>query len=147
MYHWYLEGRCQTSYTTPCNGNVSHGAPIDEVFGSLLTIHAGISASKMHLWSSCTWVHKARETCSFSCVFSVYLHAQTAVDAGDICTWRITGKTWIPQLEPHAIKKTCVDIWCLPSIPLKMIDVPQKSVMYPFLTHFVFLKANNYFLS
>ena len=145
MYHWYLEGRCQTSYTTPCNGNVSHGAPIDEVFGSLLTIHAGISANKMHLWSSCTWVHKAREPCSFSCVFSVYLHAQTAVDAGDICTWRITGKTWIPQLEPHALKKLVLTsgvsflyLWRWSTFP-KKYDVP-------FLTHFASLKAHDDFL-
>ena len=37
----------------------------------------------------------------------VYIHAQTAVDAGDICTWR-TMVIWLrekpedPQFEPHA---------------------------------------------
>ena len=46
----------------------------------------------------------------------VYLHAQTAVDAGDIYTWRILiiritekkKKTWIPQLEPIAMASTYV---------------------------------------
>ena len=41
------------------------------------------------------------------CFTSVYLHAQTAVDAGSIGTWRttvvlITENAEDPQFEPHA---------------------------------------------
>ena len=46
----------------------------------------------------------------------VYLHAQTAGDASDICTWRITvilitGKPEYLLLEPHAQKKKGADSW------------------------------------
>ena len=56
-----------------------------------------------------------------------YLHAQTAVDAGDLRTWRtvvilITGKLEDPQFEPHArIKMTQV----LRS-PLFLYDLCQR---------------------
>ena len=47
----------------------------------------------------------------------VYLHAQTAVDAGDIRTWwttviLITGKLEDPQFEPHAGIKMAQVLGC-----------------------------------
>ena len=59
------------------------------VFRFLLTTHASTNTKQMR-----------RQSLQRRVAFSrVYLHAQTAVDAGDICTWRttvilITGKTW-----------------------------------------------------
>ena len=63
-------------------------------FGFLPTTHAKTNAKQMHPQSWCT----------VQCFMCVYLHAQTIVDAGDICmicTWLtvvilITGKTRRP---------------------------------------------------
>ena len=63
----------------------------------LPTSHAKTNAKQMHPRSSRTVRHFAH----------VYLHAQTAVDAGDIRTWRtkiilIAGKNQHPNFSPHA---------------------------------------------
>ena len=88
-----IQGRPPTLDTTPGNGVVSHGTQIG-VFGFLSTTHA----KQMHprsLHAVWRFTH-------------VYLHAQTAVNAGDKRTWwttviLITRKTQRPpRFEPHA---------------------------------------------
>ena len=64
-----IERRSHNSYTAPCNGGVSHGAPIGGIRLFLPTTHAETNANKMHPQS--LWV-----VIRFTCV---YLHAQTAV--------------------------------------------------------------------
>ena len=87
-----VQGRSQTLYTTLCNGLVSHWAQIGGIADHTHT-HKN-KCKQMRPRSSCTAVRHFTH---------VYHHAQTAVDAGDICTWWttvifITGKTWIPPL-------------------------------------------------
>ena len=74
-----MHQRSQTSYFALCNGVVSYGAQFG-VSMFLLTTHAKTNANQMCSQSS----HTIR---FFMCVF---LHAQTAVYACNICTWRIT---------------------------------------------------------
>ena len=87
----YIQGRSKTSYTAPCNGVISHGAQI----GCLLVFTNHTRKS----WKASTiFMH-------FTCV---HLHAQTAVDAGDICNWQtmvilLQEKKWRPQFDPHAV--------------------------------------------
>ena len=80
--------RSQISYTAPYDGIVSHWAEFG-VFGFLLTTHTKqIRPRSLHTMRRFT-----RD----------YLHTQTTVDVGDICTWRttvtlITGKTRRPPI-------------------------------------------------
>ena len=94
-------------------------APLDMenqlgVFGSLPTTET--DANKMRLWSLRTCVHSL-VLCGFS---HMYLQARTTVDAGDICTWRIT-VILIMEKPKHPnwrsmLEKSGVDVWYLTSI-------------------------------
>ena len=90
----YIQGTSQTSYTTPCNGVVSHGFKLGVFrFSSLPTTHAKTDTKQM----------RSRSLYTVRCFTCVHLHAQIAVDAGDICTWQttvilITGKPRIPPI-------------------------------------------------
>ena len=68
-----IKGSSQTSFSTPCNGIVSHGAQIG---GSLPTTYCKTNAKHMCKWSSCSVQH-----------FMHYLHNQITEIAGDIHTW------------------------------------------------------------
>ena len=74
-----IHHRSRNPFTTPCNDAISHGAPFG-VFGFLLTTHAETNANKMSLQS----------VSAMQLFTHIYLHVQTAADAGDICTWRMT---------------------------------------------------------
>ena len=86
----------EVPHPAPCNGVISHGLKL-RVFGILPTTHTNTSAKQMCPQSS-------RSVQIFMCV---YLHAQTAIDAGDIRThehwlfW-LREKSKDPQFEPHA---------------------------------------------
>ena len=69
-YTWNtdMEGRSQTSYTTPCNGVVNHGAPIGGI--RVLTDHSRDNKRKQKAaWSSRACVRWFPMWCDFSCVF------------------------------------------------------------------------------
>ena len=81
------QGRPQTQ----SNGVVNHVAQI-----------VGLRVFADH-----TCKNKCKTNASMIFLCRVYFHAQTAVDAGDICTWRTTvillmEKPEDPQFEPHA---------------------------------------------
>ena len=92
------------------------------VFGFFLpTTHAKTNAIQMRL----RYLRAVRR------FMRVYLHAKTAVDAGDIRTWRstvilITGKkTKDPQFEPHAGIKWC-RFWDRQCIEYRSNDVTKN---------------------
>ena len=87
-----IHQRYQNSYTAPCNGIISHGAR----FGSLR-----VFADHTRKTNALT-IFADRAASMRDC-----LHAQTAVHAGNLCTWwtmisLITGKPEDPQIKPHA---------------------------------------------
>ena len=82
-HHRYTKAS-KISYTAPCNGIVTHGAQI-----------WGLQVLPKQMCPQ-----SLRDVRHFTCV---YLQAQTAVDADDICTWRttvilITGKAGRPSI-------------------------------------------------
>ena len=88
-----VQGRSHTSHTIPYNGIVSYGAQIGGLWVFADHTHATTNAKQMHL----------RSLRTMQCFTRVYLHTQTAVDAGDIRTWRttvilITGKSRRPPI-------------------------------------------------
>ena len=88
-----IQGRSQTLYTALCNGVISHGAQIRG-----LQVSADHTRKNKCSQNQC--LQNLHPLCSVLDVF--YLHAQTAVYAGDICTWRtvvilISGK---PRSRP-----------------------------------------------
>ena len=81
----YIYKRDLRPHPTPCNGVVNHGAQIGGIW-VLPPTHAKTNAKQMRPWS---WSGVST---------GVYLHAQTAVDAGDIHTWwfeLVLTKIWI----------------------------------------------------
>ena len=92
LQHRYIHQRSQTSYTSPCNGVVSHRAQ----FGGLrvlATKHAKKNAGQMCSRSSSTVLHITR----------VCLHTQTTVYVHLLKhSYFDYGKTQDPQIEPHA---------------------------------------------
>ena len=100
-----LDHRSWTSYTTPCNGTVSHGAPIWVIW-----IFADHTRG-----NECKQTHHPSSRCvqHFTCV---YLHVQTAVDAGDIRIWRIgviliKWKTQIPPIGAPCWEENGAHSW------------------------------------
>ena len=69
-----IHGRSQTSYTAPCNGVVSHGAQIGDLWVFADHTRKKTNTKQMHPRS-------LRAERRFT---PVNLHAQTAVDAGGI---------------------------------------------------------------
>ena len=87
-----IHGGSQTSYTVPCNGVISHGLKLG-VFGFLRTKNGKTDAKPM----------RPRSLRTMQRLSEFYRHAQTAVDAGDMRTWRtvvilIMGKTRRPPI-------------------------------------------------
>ena len=85
-HHRYKHQRYQTSNTAPCSGVVSHGAQ----FGGL-RVFTDHTRKQM----------RSRSLCAVQHFTHAWLHAQTAVHAGNIRTWRTTiilttGKTRRP---------------------------------------------------
>ena len=77
----------QTSYNALCYDVISLGLKLG-VLWFLVTTH-----TKTHQ-KNCIYYFEA----PFSFLGLFHLHAQTAVDAGDICPWQTTvEKLWIPQ--------------------------------------------------
>ena len=100
--------RSQTSYTAPCNGVVSHGAQIGDL--RVFTDHTRKNKRKTNV--SKIFARRAAFYTRF------YLHAQTAVDAGDAPDEsrlfrlrekpedpQFEHKPEDPQFEPHAGRK------------------------------------------
>ena len=87
------ERRSQNSYTTPCNGAVSHRDPIGGIW-VLPTTQAETNTNKMHPWSSR----------ALQCFTRVYLHAQTTVHTHltNHGYLKSQEKLKYPQLEYHA---------------------------------------------
>ena len=84
-----IEKRSQNSYISPCNGVISHGAPIEGI-PSFCQPH-----TQKQMQTKC--VHDLRVPCSISRLFTFTLRPQY------IRTWRITviliaEKTWIPPI-------------------------------------------------
>ena len=77
--HLRLRRRSQTAYTAPCNGIGGHGASTGGIW--VFADHA--HGTKCKQTESMIPARRGH-------LMGVYLHAQTTVDAGDICTWQIT---------------------------------------------------------
>ena len=121
---FYLNGhqRSQTSYATPCNGVVSHGAQFG-VFGFLPTTYAKINAKQMRSRSL-----PAVRRCALVC-----LHAQIALHAGNIDTWWTTViEYWkspkTPKIQPHDAFKMAQDLGSLVYICGYGIDIFKDDV-------------------
>ena len=113
-----IHGRSQTSYTACVMASSAMGFKLG-VFKFLPTTHTKTNTIQMRPWS-------LRSVRRFTWV---YLHAQTAVDAGDIRTWRTTvilimGKTQDPQFEPHAGIKMAQVL----GSPMYIYDLTNKSI-------------------
>ena len=105
-----LDRRYLNFYTTPCNGVVSHMELQLGVFGSLPTMHEEMWKKFAHDFCA----HAFASLGAMQLFTCVYLHAQTAVDEGDVRTWRImviliVGKTQIPPIGASCQKENGAD--------------------------------------
>ena len=101
-----IQGRSKTSYIFPCNGVASHGDQIEGL--QVFAHHTHINKCKTN--ASMNFARRQRFT-------HVYLQTKSAVDAGDIHTWRtmiilITGKSRRPPIwAPCRNKKLPVPLY------------------------------------
>ena len=130
------QGRSQALYTAPCNGIVSHGAES----GCLLVFPP---CTQKQTQNQCA--HDLCPPCGVLRVF--YLRAQTAVDAGDIPTWRtvvilIMGKTWKPPIWAPCWGKNNTGY----GISLVHLCIPLKCCTCHFISLFRLLLEIIYFV-